>query len=342
MWPPYGDASFCVCLMNRSSLASLLLLLVATVLMLGAAEIGARQLGHQPHPERGRSVFVWSAPDPVLGWTNRPGQPFMYASATPPRFTFWPDTTRATRPQIESEAQEILLVVGDSYSQGLGVADHETFAWKLQQRFPQYDVRNLGTGGYGAHQARLSMERYIRTAPKPVTRIVFGFGSYMLVRDRATKAWVNGLIVRGDMKRYTPPHLDLVDGRLTEFPPRIVAAWPGANHSALINMAQDAWLRLADSEREDYVPETHAVFSAALTKLKQGAGGIPIGFAILRVLESERDRFHTLFRESGITFVDCSPPDMPFEHPNDYWHSRHADCIALMITAIGTPPKAPR
>ena len=94
-----------------------------------------------------------------LGWTNRPGA---HIDAPWWTATFWTDGSRPTRPDPATTARDVILVLGCSYTQGYGVGDADTFAWKLQQRFPRYDVRNFGTGGYGTYQSLLRFRRMVR------------------------------------------------------------------------------------------------------------------------------------------------------------------------------------
>src|SRR5262249_3793554 len=147
--------------------------------------------------------------------TNRPGAhidaPFWKAS-------FWNDASRRTRATESIAAREVVLVLGCSYTQGYGVADSDTFAWKLQQRFPEFDVRNFGTGGYGSYQSLLRFRRLLRKGIVPKT-VIYGFGDFHGVRDRATQSWMNQ---RGNARAFVPPHVDLQDGRLVELPGKLI------------------------------------------------------------------------------------------------------------------------
>jgi hypothetical protein len=51
------------------------------------------------------------------------------------------------------------------------------------------------------------------------------------------------------------------------------------------------------------------------------------------VQNEQRPLYAEFFRQAGIDFVDCSPPDMPFAHPDPLWHRRHADCIGDALQA---------
>src|SRR5690606_32677850 len=101
-------------------------------------------------------------PDAELGWVNRAGRHVF--GAPPIRMTFWEDHTRATAASPVDAAGSI-VVLGCSFVQGWALSDEDTFAWKLQERFPRARVFNYGTAGYGATQALVSLRRHLATRP---------------------------------------------------------------------------------------------------------------------------------------------------------------------------------
>jgi lysophospholipase L1-like esterase len=52
-----------------------------------------------------------------------------------------------------------VVVLGDSYSAGYGVADHETYATQLEAALPNSEFPNLAVPGYGVDQAVLRWEK---------------------------------------------------------------------------------------------------------------------------------------------------------------------------------------
>jgi hypothetical protein len=307
-----------------------LLLLGAVAFSLLISELCVRALGHSPFvatssQEITEYLASWSAYDLELGWINRPSARQHHVDGW---FTTLDDGSRVTRHRKDIPAPNHIVVVGDSYAQGYGVSDENTYAWHLQSRFPPYDVRNLGTGGYGSYQSGLALQRFFKTHQKPVSVVVFGFGSYMGVRDRATAVHLAAFKPKGDIRAFVPPHLGSANGTFTELPAAYYRVWNVARRSALANLVQEASLRLR-VPADDYSEVTESVFRESIKRLKRIAEGHGSRFLLATTYVRNDDRrvYTDFFRQAGIDFVDCSPANMPFAHPDPFWHRRHADCI---------------
>jgi hypothetical protein len=321
----------------RTAFFNGLLLLTALAVSLGISELLLRALGYSPFvaassQEIAEYLASWSAYDPELGWTNRPSVRQRHGDGW---FTTLADGSRITRHREDIPAESHVVVVGDSYAQGYGVSDELTYAWRLQGRFPRYDFRNLGTGGYGSYQSGLALRRFAKTHPKPVVAVVFGFGSYMGVRDRATAAHLTAFPPKGNIRAFVPPHLEAVAGSFRERPAAYHPVWSAARRSAFANLLQDAFLKVG-VPTDDYSEVTESVFRESIKRMKRIAELHDSRFllAITWVENEHRMRHTEFFRQAGIEFVDCSLPNMPFAHPDPFWHRRHADCIGDALESM--------
>jgi hypothetical protein len=66
-------------------------------------------------------------------------------------------------------AAPILIVVGDSLAQGIGVNDDQTFAWALARSTP-YNVVNLAVLGYGTDQELVRLEDFFAARPSALVK----------------------------------------------------------------------------------------------------------------------------------------------------------------------------
>jgi hypothetical protein len=126
--------------------------------------------------------------DPVLGYSAAPG---VYTHSYARRngvtgaweyfrnkVTINPDGTRwvgAPRP-----GKPIVYVFGDSWVFGNGVPDELTFAGRLYQALPDWNVRLIALGGWSLTQAWLNFERLKGIGPDDI--VILGYADYFDVR----------------------------------------------------------------------------------------------------------------------------------------------------------------
>src|SRR5260370_4347035 len=151
--------------LQTSSLTSvtvkILLVLVSVAFTLLLGEMGVRGIStatrHQP--------IVVS--DALAGWANKPdlktrvvfgGSQFEVSTDREGHRSCYPNN------QTPSADIPALLTVGDSFVQGIGVDDDQTFAWKLARR-TSYNVINLGVVGYGTDQELVKLEEFLAARP---------------------------------------------------------------------------------------------------------------------------------------------------------------------------------
>lgn len=228
-----------------------LFLLVSVVLGLAVsfllAEILLRLSGFSPwhYVARTGSPSI-QEPDEILGWRNKAGHfriPPHSVDGVETEVTNWSDGRRATAPE-EHSRPDAVAVLGCSFTQGWAISDSETYAWKLQQRYPFLEVRNYGTAGYGTYQCLLVLER-ILARPNPPRLVIYGFIDHHEARNVAESSWMrvveqmstlgeaglpyctlgqNGELIRHAVERYPalPLHQYLATAVLAE---RVFLKW---------------------------------------------------------------------------------------------------------------------
>ncbi len=135
-------------------LARVGLLAGTLVLLLVVLELGLRAFwgGFYLKGERG-----YVEPSATRGWANAPSTTAVYGE---PEFHF--DVRHnalgfrgAEVPAAKPPAKLRVLVLGDSFTYGIGVADDETFSVRLEALDPRFEVLNTGVNGYGTAQELL-------------------------------------------------------------------------------------------------------------------------------------------------------------------------------------------
>ena len=149
----------------------LLASLACFIIFIAAAEAYLRGKGYQPALDsnaiRAEHAAVHAKLseyfDPDLGWINVPSNDF---PAGEPDFdsmhtTIWSDGQRESRPLVLRPARYKVLLLGCSYTFGLGLKQTQTYPWLLNMRCPGMSFDNFGCIGYGTVQSLLLEERIL-------------------------------------------------------------------------------------------------------------------------------------------------------------------------------------
>jgi hypothetical protein len=309
--------------------------------VLAGAEILLRASGREPW----QPLFIDPAqpviyrPDPVLGWKHTEGE-YRFPAFSPlgkgVRMRFEPDGSRSTGAR-SGTGDGTIAIVGGSFTEGFAIADHETFAWKLQERFPSMRVRNYGHGGYGTYQSLLLLEQVLSQRPAPVM-MLYGFYEGHEIRNVATADWLEMLSMMA--RRHSTisvPYAALGDdGVIVRHRPASYPLWPLHQHSATITFLQHGYARLAARRRTS---QRAAVTEQLLLQMQSAseASGTDFVVVFLFMNAENKARYSELLRSHDVAFADCARPLLPaFQvpadgHPNEKLNAVWADCIAEAI-----------
>jgi hypothetical protein len=305
--------------------------------LLAIAEIGPRWLGRHPwrYSEAEQKEPALVEPDPFFGWVNRPGQwvlPPHVAGSSSRLVTNLTDHSRTTGAAgAAPPARDVF--VGCSVTNGYGLSDADTFAWKIQQSHSEVRIVNFGTAAYGTYQSLLRMERELDRSPPPRT-VVYGFITQHEARNVATYDWLRGLALTSNRGHVAPPYVTLGPAdTLIRHPPEAFSIWPLADRSVVIRMAGDAYMHLVTWGRGQEGPEVTKRLIAAMRDVAE-RHGTRFVVAFLLAQEGRKEEYVSFFRERHIEYLDCVEPlaednRIPGEgHPNAKLNSVWAQCIS--------------
>lgn len=266
------------------------------------------------------SVQAGSAylPDPDLGWVNRDGR----------RATSQGEPDAATRPQV--------ILVGDSYTYGSGLADADTFAWRLQQIHPDIQVSNYGTPDYGSYQSYLRMDRELAgMSPdqSASTQVYYLFNAVHESRNVADPSWIR--LLRHPDNGVFFPYAVLSDGALEGRQSSGDAIWRASRILRTAAMAEEyyemaeAWTRTRN-QRE--------VTEAILIRMHHAAQLAHARFTVILFDLDAKDRlfYRNFLTSKNIAFLDCDHPelnDKSYRQPDGNPNAKLNDLIAQWIDA---------
>jgi len=312
-------------------LLALLLGLVAAVAFL---ELALRVVGRGPlDPPAPSEEPAHYEPHPRMGWVHRPGR-FEVAGA---RATFLADGSRATAPVPAPRSAAAVVLVGGSFTEGYGVADEDTFGWRLAERGP-LPVRNFGTGGHGTYQALLMLEEklpQLAAAGAAPAVVVYGYMWHHQQRNVGFWRWRKQL-VENSRASVAVPRLSLGPrGDLVRHPPEPWPAVGPSRHSAVLHTGVELWVRASTRDRLGDALVVTGRTLEAMARIARRAGGRLVVASLFAAPAETTFLLRNLAR-AGIDAVDCSIPDYATPryrdpgtgHPTAEAHARYADCIA--------------
>src|SRR5436190_12317986 len=147
---------------SRQTIASVVTTVVATAFALGLCELALRLW--DGIPLRPLDILAYKASfvtreaaaeyDALLGWRHK-------ANCDDPTSNITGDYgVRMNSAKIKPLPTRAILAVGDSFTAGADVAEHESYVAQLEAML-DYPVINGGVGGYGTDQMILAAERFI-------------------------------------------------------------------------------------------------------------------------------------------------------------------------------------
>jgi len=217
------------------------------------------------------------------------------------------------------------------------VSDDETFAWKLQERMPQFKYINLGVVGYSTYQSLLYLEWYLKHAHVKPRLVVYGFIDHHPARNVADVDWLVNLGHQARRLNVAIPYcLKDKNTDLTCFPPMQYPRWVFDKKSYIINLIKDFYLRIKFRPR---LLQSVGVTESLLIRMdklcrKSGAKLLVVNLQG-RTLQ---DTFGLFLKQHQISFADCYDPRMalpelqvPDGHPNGKAHTVFTDCIEKVL-----------
>lgn len=232
---------------------NLVLISISMIFAVLCAEFVARLVGYAPFEYR--KPASWQLRiferDTQLGWRNKPGKhkhSFLPDNGYPITTTISPEGSRVS-PGSRPDAPTI-EIYGGSMGFGWGVTDGETVG-DILARKTGAKVINRAAGGYGSLQALMIMQKVAKQWTKKVAKpsaLVYLQATHHMNRSAGEPSWLlsnernnprNGKMVGIPYARFDNRDKFVMKPaqRYWEFPLR--------EHSALINMAEQAWVKFS-------------------------------------------------------------------------------------------------
>lgn len=314
---------------GRFSQGFYLLFAVAVLLAtLGLCEIIVRLLGEKPYVPVVFNIKVepggrFYQPHPSLGYQHLPGK---FTLTLPDSYTFQvthlKNTLRATHPEqpaAKLAGKPQMWIFGCSFTHGWGLNDSETFAWVLQEKYPDWEVVNLGVGGYATIHALVQLREALHQGMRPRLAIL-AYGSFHNTRNICSRLYRKAVIPHNRLGELTLPC-----GRLGGQGELIVLEqkWgytplPFMSYSALMHRLERLYLRYEGKFRQ-----SQEVTKAIVGEIQQLCRQQGIGLLVATLTQDDRTQDLLSYCQArGIRTVDITV-DLKLRENTNYPHDTH-------------------
>jgi hypothetical protein len=239
--------------------------------------------------------------DPDLGWALRPG-------LTGPQIRTLQHGVRVNHTGDTTVRTGGILAVGDSFTAGSEVDDHESWPAQLERIIGQ-PVINAGVGGYGTDQIIMQAERML-----PIVRpkvLLVGFLSQDILRSGFSKYGApkpyytvddGRLILRNVPAPLLPPSSD---NALTEAV-RSVAAYSFIAHQVMMKLSRESWISTGERGYTRVDNDPVDVTCRLLQRLKRRTDALGVRTLLVMQYGSDAVRAWTEPSDDAVPVTACA------------------------------------
>jgi hypothetical protein len=324
--------------MAKHFVLNTIMLFLSLSLALALSEVLLRVRGFRPwrYASKDANEPTMHEPDPVLGWRNKRGNyivPPYHPSGQPIQFTFLENGRRSTGVNSSVNSEGELVLIGDSFTQGWAINDSETYAWKLQEKFPFFQVLNYGTSAYGSYQSLLTLERELPCLAHPKF-VLYGFLKHHEMRNVAPVPWIGRLSKKSRRGYVAVPFVTLdAQKRLVRHAPERYLALPFRESSALITFFAKAYM---DLKMRGRLSQMRSSTEHILLQMNRVSEEYNTTFIVVLLTADNQTKEHYMkfLRENNIQVVDCvyaitdEMKVLGEGHPNGKMNTLWAECIS--------------
>ena len=262
------------------------------------------------------------------------------------RENVWPNGMRRSRAQMETKRPFHVLVLGCSFTFGVGLDDDKTYVWRLNELMPVVEFDNGAVGGYGPLQCLIRQRRLMKF--KKYDCVIYSYINDHFERGSIPKFRIsNGHERVGndvEMPRrdvYVLPYTELnskfefIDHKLHRY------YFPGASLSPLSNLLGNyCGVFEVKHQRQPQENEQYMIFASQVNRMAQVAAAYGSKFLLIsldgtRVNDLARNysplvtyfdnRFYKDFDRTDLIRQDSR--NHPGPEVNDYWARKLANYL---------------
>lgn len=327
----------------RSVRTRVIYVLGVLIVLALAGELTARFLGHRPWQETIQTISIrpegsFYQPDSTLGYKGKAGH-FDLTLNEKIQFSVTHDADgwRITTTQTQADTLPELWILGCSFTHGYGVNDKDTYAAVLQEKMPNYRVRNFAMDGYGTLQNWMTLRSELAKGRKPSV-VVLAYGAFHDQRNTANRYWRKALHGQqiADGLRYPYIRLDKNDSLHIHYEQLQYHPLPLQRYFALPSLIEERW-----NENEDRGLRSKFVTEVLIQRIAEASHGVGAHFVLAGIYRHEETtKMLRTFHLNRLHTVDISENlgrpllriSIDNGHPNSVAHLLMAESLYKYLT----------
>jgi tetratricopeptide (TPR) repeat protein len=276
--------------------------------------------------------------DPYLGFRLAEG-PFRFSVTSDYAWTAThsPQGQRLTsNPTVSSDHPE-LWVLGCSFTYGWSINDNQTLAARLQEQWPDWNIRCWAVPGFGTTQSFLQLKRALEAGDKPDI-VYYGYGSFHETRNVLSRDRQRAFARTDPQAIHLPPFAQFNPKGDIEviFQPPHFYELPGMRWSRLLTLIEGSY----DNLQMQWLPSQQVTWKL-LEEMNRLCQQKKISFLIGALTQDElTSQLIAHAQKSNLDLVDLAPPaefegcqNLPFDgHPSAKFQRLCAEKIAAHLT----------
>jgi hypothetical protein len=222
---------------------------------------------------------------------------------------------------------------------GQGIDDNQTCVWKLQERFKNLDMRNLGVGAYGTYQSLMVLESEIEKTGKKPKYVIYGMINHHRFRDVAQSEWLEMHYYNSGNIHPKIPYIELKGkDEVLRKQPINLAEFRFSDKSVAILMVQRAYNKISAIGRERDAEKLSRLVIKEMQRICK-KNDIEFYVSVLAYWEDQMEDLKGFFDENSIKHIDCNVrltaantiknDGHPDESVNAIWAERIAERLSI-------------
>ena len=314
------------------------LVCTSILLVILVLEISLRIVGLKPYETFKKDLEepTINKYDSKIGWIPKEGIyifPPTSINGKNTNFTILKNGNRFSGKEHQDSKGDIVFI-GGSFTQGFSVNDEETFSYLLQEKIPNFTIKNYGVGGYGTYQSYLLLKEIIKKNNN-IKKIVYFYIYYHEDRNIGDFTWVKFLTKFSSRGHAHFPYVTLDrNDNLIENPPIKYIELPFRKFSILVTKTEEVIMKIKLYSKNKYKNKSK-ITQKTILKMKELSEKNNINFVLVNLLikKNTYNSYIEFFKKNNIEGAYCTFPLIKGfivendGHPNDKMHKLYADCI---------------